>query len=133
VTVWLWDAPAPGHSVRGITLEFSAAQRAAKLCLGAGQATVAVIQEADLVFADTGLESCYRRIGGCWQASRARNVFVAWEQPWEQRAANVALDWALRDNASVCVPPEPGRREGRCGSIFATDCADACRKGALHE
>jgi hypothetical protein len=52
VTVWLWDAPAPGHSVRGVTLEFLAAQRAAKLSLEAGQATVAVVQEADLVFAE---------------------------------------------------------------------------------
>jgi hypothetical protein len=78
VTVWLWDAPAPGHSVRGVTLEFLAAQRAVKLCLEAGQATVAVVQEAELVFADAGLESCYWRIGGCWRASRARNGTVRW-------------------------------------------------------
>lgn len=78
MTVWLWDAPAPGYSVRGVTLEFLAAQSAAKLCLEAGQATVAVVQEAELVFADAGLESCYRRIGGRWQASRARNGAVRW-------------------------------------------------------
>jgi S-adenosyl methyltransferase len=80
LTVWLWDAAAPGRSVRGVTLEFTAAQRAARFCLEAGQAAVVVVQEAELVFADTGLESCYRRIGGCWQASRDRNGAVRWRQ-----------------------------------------------------
>lgn len=78
MTVWLWDAPGPARSACGVSGSRANAQRAAGSCLVSGQASTALVQEAELVTSAGTLVPGHHRVGGCWEASRARDGAVRW-------------------------------------------------------
>jgi hypothetical protein len=78
VSLWLWDAPGPLRSACGVSADLARAQRAARDCLASGQATAALVQKAELVTGSAALAPSYQRIGGSWQARRARNGAIRW-------------------------------------------------------
>jgi hypothetical protein len=76
--MWLWDAPGPTHSACGVSSDRVNAQLAARACLVSGQASAALVQEAELVTSAGALTPSHRRFGGCWGASRTRDGAIRW-------------------------------------------------------
>jgi hypothetical protein len=68
VTVWLWDAPGPASSARGVCGGEAGARRAAAARLRGGQASAAVVEQAVIVLGTATLEDSYRRTGNRWRA-----------------------------------------------------------------
>jgi hypothetical protein len=81
VSLWLWDAPGPGRSARGVSTDQTGAQQAVRDCLDSGQAATALVQEAELVTGSPGLTPRYQRIGGSWEARRTGNGAIRWLPP----------------------------------------------------
>jgi hypothetical protein len=81
VSLWLWDAPGPGRSARGVSTDQTGAQRAARDCLASGQAVTALVQEAELVTGSSALAPRYQRIGASWEARRTSNGAISWQPP----------------------------------------------------
>jgi hypothetical protein len=76
--VYLWDAPGPARTARGISGDETAARQAAEACLLAGHARTARVEAAVAVLEAGTLESSYRRTGTGWQAQRRRNGPISW-------------------------------------------------------
>jgi len=74
VTVWLWDAPGPRSSARGVCGKETSARRAAAARLRAGQASGAVVEQAVIVLGAATLEDSYRRTGNRWQARPGQRI-----------------------------------------------------------
>jgi hypothetical protein len=79
VIVWLWDAPGPARTGRGVSGDEAAARQAAEACLLAGEARTARVEAAVAVLGTETLGSGYRRTGRGWQARRGGGR-VAWER-----------------------------------------------------
>lgn len=76
--VYLWDAPGPARTGRGISGDETAARKAVEACLGAGDARTGRVEAAVAVLEAATLESSYRRTGTGWQARPCRNGPVSW-------------------------------------------------------
>ena len=81
MSLWLWDAPGPGRSARGVSTDQTGAQQAVRDCLASGQAVTALVQEAELVTGSSALTPRYQRIGASWEARRASNGAISWQPP----------------------------------------------------
>ena len=81
MSLWLWDAPGPGRSARGVSTDQTGAQRAARDCLASGQAVTALVQEAELVTGSSALTPRYQRIDASWEARRTSNGAISWQPP----------------------------------------------------
>jgi hypothetical protein len=78
VIVYLWDAPGPKCSVRGVTDNRSRAVKAAEECVLSGRADSARIEEARPMLGYTEMTSGYHRLGRGWMGS-LRDGGIAWE------------------------------------------------------
>lgn len=78
MSIWLWDAPGPARSACGVSGSRANAQRAAGACLASDQASTVLVQEAELVTSTGALTPGHHRVGGCWEASRARDGAISW-------------------------------------------------------
>jgi hypothetical protein len=79
VIVYLWDAPGPARTMRGISGDETAARQAAETCLLTGQADAARVEAAVAVLEIQTLTSAYRRTGRGWQARRGSGGSIKWE------------------------------------------------------
>jgi hypothetical protein len=78
VILWLWDAPGPRHTVRGVSDDEAAARQAAEACMLEVRARAARVEQAQVVLEATTLECVYRRTGSGWQARRDR-AGITWK------------------------------------------------------
>ena len=74
MTVWLWDAPGPTSSARGVCGKEARARRAAAARLRGGQASAAVVEEAMVVIGAGSLLDGYERTGNRWQARPGKRI-----------------------------------------------------------
>lgn len=75
--VWLWDAPGPARTARGVTGSEARARQAAEDLLFGGQATDAVLEEAVLGLGAGTMTYGYQRTGRAWYALLS-NGHVTW-------------------------------------------------------
>ena len=66
--LYLWDAPSPARTARGVTSSEARARQAAETCLIGGQATDAVVEKAILGVGAGSLTYGYQRTGQAWHA-----------------------------------------------------------------
>jgi hypothetical protein len=85
--VWLWDAPGPACTTRGVTGSEARARQAAEALLTGGQATSVVLESAELGIGVCGMTFGYLRTR---RASQARLIAgrVTWTRAAPQRAAS---------------------------------------------
>jgi hypothetical protein len=77
VIVWLWDAPGPDRTGRGITDDGARARHAAEGCIRSGQATAARVERAVTVLGIHTLATGYQRTGDGWSA-RQHDGQITW-------------------------------------------------------
>lgn len=76
--VWLWDAPGPARTARGVTDDEATARRAAETCLRSGQAHSAAVEKAHAVLGVRSPASGYERTGDGWTAERRQDGRISW-------------------------------------------------------
>lgn len=76
--VWLWDAPGPARTARGVTDDEATARRAAETCLRSGQARSAAVEKAHAVLGVRSLTSGYERTGDGWTAKCRQDSQISW-------------------------------------------------------
>jgi hypothetical protein len=74
MTVWLWDAPGPASSARGVCDKETRARRAAAARLRGGHASAAVVEEAIVVTGTASRLEYYERTGNRWQARPGKRI-----------------------------------------------------------
>ena len=74
MTVWLWDAPGPASSARGVCGKEASARRAAAARLRGGHASAALVEEAILVIRTASLLGGYERTGNRWRARQGTRI-----------------------------------------------------------
>jgi hypothetical protein len=87
VILFLWDAPGPALTARGVTSSETSARQAAEAFLIGGQATGAVVEKAILGLGAGSMTYGYQRTGLAWHALLADGR-VAWSQQPAQLAAS---------------------------------------------
>jgi hypothetical protein len=68
VIVWLWDAPGPARTTRGVTGSQTRARQAAEALITGGQAHGAVLEQAVLGLGAGSMTYGYQRTGRSWHA-----------------------------------------------------------------
>jgi hypothetical protein len=76
--VFLWQADGPEQGGRGVSGDREAARRAAEKLLRSGEATAAVIEEAELGLGTRALTFAYCPTGPRWQAMTGPRGRVRW-------------------------------------------------------
>lgn len=87
VIVWLWDAPGPGRTARGVTGSQTRARQAAEAILTAGQATTAALEQAVLGLGAGSMTYGYQRTGQAWHA-RLSDGHITWTRSAPHFAAS---------------------------------------------
>jgi len=80
VILFLWDAPGPALTARGVTSSEASARQAAETVLLCGQATDAVVEKAILGLGTGSMTYGYQRTGVTWHALLAGGS-VTWARP----------------------------------------------------
>ena len=83
--VYLWDAPGPARTARGVTSSEARARLAAETCLIGGQATDAVVEKAILGLGAGSMTYGYQRTGPAWHA-----LLSGGRVTWSRSAAPLA-------------------------------------------
>jgi hypothetical protein len=85
--VWLWDAPGPARTARGVNGSEARARQAAEALLTGGQATGAVLEQAVLGLGAGSMTFGYQRTGRAWHAL-LRDGRVTWTRSAAQLAVS---------------------------------------------
>ena len=85
--VYLWDAPGPARTARGVTSSEARARQAAETFLTGGQATEAVVEKAILGLGAGSMTYGYQRTGPAWHALLTDGR-VTWIRPAARLAAS---------------------------------------------
>jgi hypothetical protein len=87
VIVWLWDAPGPARTARGVTDSEARVRQAAEDLLFSGQATGAIVEEAVLGLGAGTMTYGYQRTGQAWHALISEG-HVTWTRSAPRLAAS---------------------------------------------
>ena len=83
--VYLWDAPGPARTARGVTSSEARARQASENFLIGGQATDAVVERAILGLGAGSMTYGYQRTGPAWHA-----LLTDGRVMWTRAAARLA-------------------------------------------
>ena len=83
--VYLWDAPGPARTARGVTSSEARARQAAETFLTGGQAAGAVVEKAILCLGAGSMTYGYQRTGQAWHA-----LLIDGGVTWTRSAARLA-------------------------------------------
>ena len=85
VILYLWDAPGPARTARGVTSSEARARQAAETFLTGGQATDAIVEKAILCLGAGSMTYGYQRTGPAWHA-----LLIDGRVTWTRSTARLA-------------------------------------------